>query len=83
MSLGVPNVDKVILTSIASFPFNFFTDFRENIMAFSTKLKINIPDINHLLGAFTHESYLIANANKLSGPHECNERLAFLGKALT
>ncbi|KAL9981028.1 hypothetical protein ACROYT_G009682 [Oculina patagonica] len=55
------------------------TGFRENILAFATKLNINIPDIKDLLAAFTHESYLIANAYKLSGPHECNEKLAFLG----
>ena len=65
-----------------SFQLTFFTGFRKNIKEFSTKLNINIPDTNDLLPAFTHESYVIANADKLSGPHECNEKLAFLGEAL-
>jgi len=42
---------------------------------------VNIPDVKDLLAAFTHESYLIANADKLKEPHEYNEKLAFLGKA--
>lgn len=55
------------------------TDFRENIILFSTKLNVNIPDVKDLLAVFTHESYLIANADKLMEPYECNEKLAFLG----
>jgi len=60
--------------------FSLETDFRENIVSFSTKLNVNIPDVKDLLAAFTHESYLIANADKLMEPYECNEKLAFLGK---
>ena len=55
-------------------------DFRGNIILFATKLNVNIPDVKDLLAAFTHESYLIANADKLMEPYECNEKLAFLGK---
>ena len=62
---------------------SLFADFRECIVAFSTNLNVNIPDVKDLLAAFTHESYLITNADKLTEPHECNEKLAFLGKALS
>lgn len=72
---------SILLTSIVSFQsFSLFTDFREDIISFSANLNVNIPDVKSLLAAFTHESYLIANADKLTEPHECNEKLAFLGK---
>lgn len=53
--------------------------FRKDVVKFCTQLNINISDIKHLLAPFTHESYLLTNVHKLSGHHESNERLAFLG----
>lgn len=53
--------------------------FRESIVNFATHLNVNIPEDKDLLAAFTHESYLIVNADRLSGPFNCNEKLAFLG----
>lgn len=65
-----PNLNSAILDN---------PGFRKDVVKFCTQLNVNIQDINHLLAPFTHESYLLANVHKLSGPHESNERLAFLG----
>lgn len=65
-----PNLNTAILDN---------PGFRKDVVKFCTQLNVNIQDINHLLAPFTHESYLLANVHKLSGPHESNERLAFLG----
>ena len=51
-------------------------------MKFCHQLDVNIPDEKHLFAPFIHESYLLANVDKLSGSYECNEKLAFLGKVV-
>lgn len=53
--------------------------FKKDVSRFCNQLDVNIPDKKHLFAPFIHESYLIANASKLSGSYESNEKLAFLG----
>lgn len=53
--------------------------FRENIVKFATQLNVDISEERNLLAAFTHESFLLQNANKLSGSFGFNEKLAFIG----
>ena len=41
---------------------------------------MDISEERNLLAAFTHESFLLQNADKLSGSFGFNEKLAFIGK---
>ena len=62
------------------FKWFFSVGFKKDVSRFCNQLDVNIPDKKHLFAPFIHESYLIANASKLSGSYESNEKLAFLGK---
>lgn len=53
--------------------------FREGIAKFATQLNVNIPGERNLLAAFTHESFLLQNADKITDFFGFNEKLAFLG----
>lgn len=59
---------------------HFSLAFREGIAKFATQLNVNIPGERNLLAAFTHESFLLQNADKITDFVGFNEKLAFLGK---
>ena len=61
---------------------SLFTDFQDAVAEFAQTVDIHISNIDNIMAAFIHKSYLIANHKRLQKQHEDNERLSVLGESV-